>query len=159
MPDSRSFRQFMGCFATGITVVTLRNEKNEAVGLTINSLTSVSLEPPLILFCLDRRAHLYPVFQKEAHFAVNILAEDQQNVSQHFAYYNYPEKPKNLWDKPQNKCPILRGTLGWMICKTQKIHKAGDHDIFVADVLKLHMRKMQKDPLLYFQSRYRKIET
>jgi flavin reductase (DIM6/NTAB) family NADH-FMN oxidoreductase RutF len=149
----------MGCFATGITVVTVRNEQSESVGLTINSLTSVSLEPPLVLFCLDRKANLYPVFKKASHFAVNILGDDQQDLSQYFAYYRYPAKPKNMWDKPQAGCPLLRKTLGWMICKTTKIHKAGDHDIFIGEVLKLHKRAGQKHPLLYFHSRYRKIRT
>lgn len=148
----------MGCFATGITVVTLQNQKNESVGLTINSLTSVSLEPPLVLFCLDRKAHMYPTFRKAKQFAVNILNDDQQEISQHFAYYNPLSNPKNMWDKPQDSCPILRQTLGWMICKTTKIHKAGDHDIFIGEVTKLHKRSGQKNPLLYFHSSYRKIE-
>jgi flavin reductase (DIM6/NTAB) family NADH-FMN oxidoreductase RutF len=158
MTDSRSFRQLMGCFATGITVVTLRNENNEPAGLTINSLTSVSLDPPLVLFCLDRKAHLYPTFRKATYFGVNILSEAQEEISQHFAYHSHKAQPKNMWDKPQDTCPLLRQTLGWMICKTTKIHKAGDHDIFIGEVIKLHKRAGEKNPLLYFHSRYRKIE-
>ncbi len=157
MTDSRSFRQLMGCFATGITVVTARNKENEPVGITINSLTSVSLDPPLVLFCLDRKAQLYPIFRQASHFAVNILSEDHQDFSQYFAYAHHP-KPKNMWDKAQDGLPLLKGTLGWMICKMHKIHKAGDHDIFVGEVIKLHKRAGQKNPLLYFHSRYRKIE-
>lgn len=157
--DSRSFRQFMSCFATGVTVVTLRKEDGEAAGLTVNSLTSVSLEPPLVLFCLDRQAHLYPSFRKVKHFAVNILSDTQEDISQHFAYARHHPKPKNMWDTPQNNCPILKQTLGWMICRTEKIVKAGDHDIFIGKVVKMHRRTGDKSPLLYFHSRYRKIGT
>lgn len=147
----------MSCFATGITVVTLRNEKGEPAGLTVNSLTSVSLTPPLVLFCLDRKAHLYTAFRKNKYFAVNILSDVQEDISQHFAYARHHPQPKNMWDKPQDNLPLLRQTLGWMICKTTKIHKAGDHDIFIGEVVKLHKRSGQKHPLLYFHSRYRKI--
>jgi flavin reductase (DIM6/NTAB) family NADH-FMN oxidoreductase RutF len=162
MIDSRSFRQLMGCFATGITVVTVRGSDQEATGITINSLTSVSLEPPLVLFCLDKKAHFYPTFRKTEFFAVNMLSEDQEEISQHFADYRHYPKPKKMWDKPQkvgrqDNCPILRHTLGWMICKKTVTYKGGDHDIILGEVVKLHKRSGQANPLLYFHSRYRTI--
>ena len=158
MPDSRSFRQVMGCFATGITVVTAEDSDGKALGITINSLTSVSLEPPLILFCLDRRAHIFPIFKKLEHFAVNILSNSQEDISQHFADYRHHPRPEKLWDKPQNECPILRQTLGWMICRKTKVYKSGDHDIILGEVVKLHLSKKDLKPLLYFRSRYRSIK-
>lgn len=158
MLDQRLFRQLMGCFATGVTVATTRDKNGEAAGITINSLTSVSLDPPLVLFCLDKKARVYPLFKRSKHFAVNILSEDQQEISQHFAYHHHHPKPKQMWDKPQLGEPILRHTLGWMVCRTTKIYRGGDHDIFIGEVIKLTKRSGQKNPLLYFHSRYRNLE-
>lgn len=158
MLDSRSFRQMMSCFATGVTVVTTRHENDSSVGLTVNSLTSVSLDPPLVLFCLDRQAQLYPVFKAAKFFAFNFLSDRQEDVSRHFADYHHNPKPKNMWDKPQENCPILRQTLGWIVCSKHAIYKGGDHDIFVGEVIKLHKRSGQRDPLLYFHGRYRRIK-
>ena len=152
-----SFRQFMSCFATGITVVTVQDKEKNAVGITINSITSVSLEPPLILFCLDKKAKLYPVFRDADMFAVNILSQAQQDISRHFAdYKRYPE-PKKIWDKPRGGCPILKHTLGWMVCRKTTSYKGGDHMIFLGQVTELKRHSTQLDPLLYFHSRYREI--
>lgn len=158
MPDSRSFRQLMGCFATGITVVTALDPQGKPIGLTVNSLTSVSLNPLLVLFCIDKKAQVYPIFKQSKSFAINMLSENQQDVSQHFADFRHHPKPPKLWDKPQQGCPILRQTLGWMVCRKKAVYKGGDHDIFMGEVTKLYKRSGQKDPLLYFHGRYRRIE-
>jgi len=158
MIDPRSFRQMMGCFATGVAVVTARGSDGVGVGLTINSLTSVSLDPPLVLFCLDKKAQLYPTFKKAGFFAVNFLAEGQEAISRHFADHHHNPKPKNLWDKPQEGCPILRQTLGWIACRKTALYKGGDHDIFMGEVVRLHKRSGHRDPLVYFHGRYRQIK-
>ena len=155
--DSASFRHMMGCFATGIAVVTARDAEAGAIGLTINSLTSVSLDPPLVLFCLDKAAHLHPHFRRADVFAINLLAVEQENISRHFASRHYHLKPKNLWDKPQQDCPILRGTLGWILCRKHTLYKGGDHTIFVGEVIDIHKRTGAKEPLLYFHGRYREL--
>ncbi len=157
MPDSRSFRQIMSCFATGVTVVTARDDDGTGFGITVNSVTSVSLEPPLLLFCLDKKAHVYPVFRRAKYFAVNILSENQQDVSRHFADYRHYPKPDKMWDRPQGGCPILRHTLAWMVCRKTSTFRGGDHDIITGEVVKLHKRNIQAEPLIYFHSRYRKI--
>jgi flavin reductase (DIM6/NTAB) family NADH-FMN oxidoreductase RutF len=157
LPDSRSFRQTMGCFATGITVVTVRRKDGVAAGLTVNSFTSVSLKPPLVLFCLDKGAHVYPFFKKATRFAVNILGEDQEDISRRFANARFAADRKNMWERSRETCPLLRQTLGWMICKKVAMHDGGDHDIFVGEVVKLHKRAGARNPLLYFHGRYRKI--
>lgn len=155
MIDQRSFRQLMGCFATGITVVTARGEDGKPIGVTINSLTSVSLDPPLVLFCLGKWAYLHPTFQKVTRFAVNILSAEQEDVSRYFANTRTNPKPKNLWARAQMETPLLRDTLGWMICDKYKTYKGGDHDIILGEVLKLVKNDRTVDPLLYFHSRYR----
>jgi flavin reductase (DIM6/NTAB) family NADH-FMN oxidoreductase RutF len=157
MIDPRLFRQLMGCFATGITVVTTRYRDSGPIGLTVNSLTSVSLKPPLVLFCLDRQAHVYPFFKRASGFAVNILGEDQESISRHFADFRHNPEPKNIWERTQETSPLLRHTLGWMLCRKVKVYSGGDHDIFLGKVTKLHKRTGSLDPLLYFHGRYRKI--
>lgn len=157
-PNSRAFRHLMGCFPTGIAVVTTEDATLGAIGLTINSLTSVSLTPPLVLFCLDKKAHVHPVFKRSKIFAFNFLAEDQQLVSQYFANYLRHPKPKNLWDKPQQDCPLLRGTLGWALCRKVKSVAGGDHTIFIGEVIDLKQRKTSKAPLVYCQGQYRTLQ-
>jgi flavin reductase len=155
--DTAMFRQIMGCFTTGIAVVTARDSELGAFGLTINSLTSVSLDPPLVLFCLDKSAVLHKHFRHADAFALNILAADQEKISRHFADRRHNPAPKNIWDKPQKDCPILKGTLGWVFCKPHAFYKGGDHTIFVCEVVGLHKRVTTKEPLIYFHGRYREL--
>ncbi|MDE2029779.1 MAG: flavin reductase family protein [Alphaproteobacteria bacterium] len=157
--DTLAFRQMMGSFATGVAVVTARNAELGAFGLTINSFTSVSLHPQLVLFCLDGDAFLYSHFRRAKSFAVNILAQGQEDISRHFASRHHHPKPKNMWDRPQKDCPILRGTLGWILCHPQAFHKAGDHTILVGKVVDFHKRAVAKEPLLYFHGRYRALKS
>ncbi len=155
--DQRSFRHWFGGFATGITVVTTHHKDGGPMGITINSLASVSLKPPLMLFCLDRKAHVYPLLKQAKFFAVNILGEDQEDLSRHFADYHHHPQPKNIWAAPQQGCPILKHTLGWMICRRTEIVKGGDHDIIIGKTVALHRRSGNLKPLLYFHGRYHKI--
>lgn len=83
--EKQMLRQVMGHFATGVTIVTLRNDRGEPIGLTANALTSVSLEPPLILLCVDKNAQSYPYFKRNTRFAVNILSQEQEDLSRRFA--------------------------------------------------------------------------
>jgi 3-hydroxy-9,10-secoandrosta-1,3,5(10)-triene-9,17-dione monooxygenase reductase component len=89
---------------------------------------------------------------------VNILTEEQQEVSRHFADFRHHQKPKSLWAKPQQGCPVLREVLGWMVCKRTAIHKAGDHDIIVGQTIALHKNAANPKPLVYLHGRYRKIK-
>lgn len=156
-PDSRSFRRWFGDFATGVTVVSARDRDGGPIGITINSVTSVSLDPPLVLFCLDRKAHIYKMLRNARQFAVNILSDKQENLSRHFSDYRHHPVSSPVWDKPQQDCPVLRNTLGWMICRRTAIYKAGDHDIIVGKTIALHRNSSDMKPLLYFRSRYRKV--
>jgi flavin reductase (DIM6/NTAB) family NADH-FMN oxidoreductase RutF len=155
-PDTRSFRKLMGCFATGVTVVTTRHKDSGPIGITINSFTSVSLKPPLVLFCLDKAAHVYPFFKSETKFAVNFLTENQENISRHFADFRHNPEPKNIWQRSREGMSVLRHTLGWMLCRKIAVYDGGDHDIFLCKALELHKRTGQRKPLLYFRGRYRK---
>ncbi len=156
--DSAEFRQILGCFTTGVAVVTAQNDALGEFGLTVNSFTSVSLAPPLVLFCLDRDAALHKAFRQVDCFVINFLAAGQEKVSRHFADSHHNPAPKNMWDAGVGGCPVLRGTLGWVLCKPHAVHKGGDHSIFVGEVIDLHKRAGTKEPLAYFHGRYRALE-
>lgn len=158
MIDSRSFRQALGCFATGVTVVTTLDPKGHAVGLTVNSVTSVSLDPPLLSFCIDKKAHLFPIFRRSTTFAINILAADQKDISQHFAHSRGHPLPPKIWDMTSDECPLLKKTLAWIICRKTATYKGGDHAIILGEVTRLHKRPGITNPLLYFRSQYRLIK-
>ena len=154
--DPRSFRQALGCFATGITVVTSVGLDGEYLGFTANSFNSVSLDPPLVLFSLDRGAYSLKAFEAAGVFAINILREDQEAVSIAFA-----RALSNKWEGVrteiwQTGSPILVDALASFDCETTSMHDGGDHVIFVGRVLRLRAG-VDGRPLLYFRGAYRQI--
>ena len=154
--DPRSFRQALGCFATGITVVTSVGLDGEYLGFTANSFNSVSLDPPLVLFSLDRGAYSLKAFEAAGVFAINILREDQEAVSIAFA-----RALSSKWDGVrteiwQTGSPILVDALASFDCETISMHDGGDHVIFVGRVLRLRAG-VDGRPLLYFRGAYRQI--
>lgn len=154
--DSREFRKALGTFATGITVVTTASREAGMIGVTANSFNSVSLDPPLVLFSLDRRAYSSPTFHSAGHFAINVLADDQRHLSVIFAtplIDKWESVDYELWN---TGCPILSGTIASFECKTQHIYDGGDHLIFVGRVDKMRF-ELTGDPLLYFRGAYRRI--
>jgi flavin reductase (DIM6/NTAB) family NADH-FMN oxidoreductase RutF len=152
--DKTEFRQTLGCFATGITVITTVDDDGAPVGLTANSFTSLSLDPPMVLFCLDRKVQSFDAFHHHRHFAVNILASDQQDVSNRFAKSG-PEKWSGVefesWD---TGCPILKGCLANLECDIDEIHEGGDHVIIVGEVKRIARDGDAPGPLLYFRGGY-----
>jgi flavin reductase (DIM6/NTAB) family NADH-FMN oxidoreductase RutF len=154
--DPRSFRQALGCFATGITVVTSVGLDGEYLGFTANSFNSVSLDPPLVLFSLDRGAYSLKAFEAAGVFAINILREDQEAVSIAFA-----RALSSKWDGVrteiwQTGSPILIDALASFDCETTSMHDGGDHVIFVGRVLRLRAG-VDGRPLLYFRGAYRQL--
>jgi len=154
--DSRDFRDALGCYPTGVTVVTAVGPRREIIGITANSFSSVSLDPPLVLFSLNRRAHSLPVFLSTQHFAVNVLSADQEALSNQFAKA-LGEKWQGVeyitWD---SGCPILKGALASFECKIRHTYQGGDHVILVGEVLKI-IAEPEGEPLLYLRGRYREI--
>ncbi len=151
----REMRDAMGCFATGITVITARDAAGRHVGLTANSFNSVSLEPPLVLFSLDRRANCVDAFNLGLAFTVNVLGADQQAVSNHFAS-KADDKFAEMdfaWQAGDNGCAMLDGAIASFECVTDAVHEGGDHVIVVGRVT--HLNQVgDASPLLYFQGSY-----
>lgn len=155
--DPVLFRQVMARFATGITVVTTRAKNGMPVGVTINSFTSVSLRPPLVLFCIGTQAKSKKAFADASVFAVNILSDRQEELSRHFASQKASDWNDLSWAYGDHGCPVLAGTLGWLVCEKTDMRKAGDHHIILGKVTDLAIGKTSK-PLLYFGSKYRKLK-
>jgi flavin reductase (DIM6/NTAB) family NADH-FMN oxidoreductase RutF len=155
MVTSDQFRMVMGNFATGITVVTTRDAKGNPYGLTVNSFTSVSLNPILVLVCLDNHLSGLQAFRDSKHFGVSILSEHQEDLSRMFAKKD-SERPSSIYFEGKSGMPLLKNALAIMECEIVKIYEGGDHQIFLGEVQ--HAEVMQQDhPLLYFRGKYRTV--
>lgn len=130
----RAFRQALGTFATGVTVVTARDEEGEPVGMTANSFNSVSLEPPLVLWSVDRRARSAPAFRAARFFAVHVLEEGQAEISNRFARKGEDKFAGLDWRASDAGVPLIAGALATFECRTHAIHEGGDHEIIVGEV-------------------------
>jgi flavin reductase (DIM6/NTAB) family NADH-FMN oxidoreductase RutF len=154
--DSRVFRNTIGLFATGVTVVAVE-VAGEVFGMTANAITSVSLEPPLVLVCVQKEAHLMGFLHQSKGFSINILSEEQQDLSQFFA---------NMWSKPEPPPftflpwlggPRLEGVIGAVACKTTQFIEGGDHWIVLGQVVGLYRAENPANPLLYYRGQYRRM--
>ena len=153
------FRKALACFATGITVITLDSE-NEVHGMTANAFTSVSLDPMLVLVCVDQRARTHAHLHAKKRFGVNILSEDQRAISEYYArptrtHDRAAEEAGAAFERTALGTPVLRGALAYLECRLHSAQDAGDHTIFIAQVEDVVAN--QGRPLLFFESKYRKI--
>src|SRR5580704_9363148 len=132
------FRRVMGNFATGVTVVTVEREPGKVHGMTANSFTSVSLDPLLILVCVDQNAQLLSFLKLQRRFGVNILRSSQQALSEHFAKpHPPPEEERELnvqFEWAPSGIPVLAGSLAQLTCNVAAQYMAGDHTIFIGEV-------------------------
>lgn len=152
--DTTEFRQALGCFATGITVITTVDDDGAPVGLTANSFTSLSLDPPMVLFCLDRKVQSFDAFHSNRHFAVNILGEGQREVSARFAMSGVEKWSGIEFETWDTGCPILLGCLANLECDIESIYEGGDHVIVVGEVRRLERADDGDGPLLYYRGGY-----
>ncbi len=152
--DTKEFRRVMGQFTTGVTVVTIP-EADTVHGMTANSFTSVSLEPPLILISIDKRARAHEMVEHVGRFGVTILNDSQQGVSNHFAGKPDEKVEAELVFEWFGDVPVLSEGLARIACQLWATYDGGDHTLFLGLV-----EKMERDggePLLYFQGNYRRI--
>lgn len=151
--DSDALRTALGAFATGIAVITARNGDGAARAITVNSFTSVSLDPPLILFCLDKAAFHYDAFAGAGAFAVNFLAEGQEALSNRFASEAEDGFEDLATDTITTGAPVFPDALAALDCTREAAHEAGDHLILIGRVAALKAPRAA-DPLLYFRGGY-----
>ena len=150
--DSARFRQVLGHFPTGVCVVSAMHE-DQPVGMAIGSFFSVSLEPPLVGFCAGRTSSTWPRLQGAGRFCVNVLADDQEDVSRVFASKATDKFEGLAWDHSPLGSPRLGGTLAWIDCELSVVHEAGDHDIAIGAVHELHVANEGR-PLVFFRGGY-----
>ena len=148
--DGARFRQVLGHFPTGVTVVTASSDEGP-VGLSVGSFTSVSLHPPLVAFCAGASSTSYPRIEAAGHFCVNVLAEDQEEIARIFADKG-DDKFDGIGWRPSvvTRAPVINGVLAWIDCQIDAIHEAGDHWIVVGRVLDLEIGH-EGGPLVFFR--------
>lgn len=154
--DQREFRNCLGCFATGITVITAMGPRGELIGNTASSFNAVSLDPPLILWSLGRHAHSLKGYLSTDHFAVNVLREGQEELSGRFAKAlgnKWEGIDYETWD---TGCPILPNALAVFECKIAHTYVGGDHVIFVGEVINADFDP-QGRPLLFYRGAYERL--
>jgi flavin reductase (DIM6/NTAB) family NADH-FMN oxidoreductase RutF len=151
---SAEFRHACGRFATGVTIATVLDAEGLPHGLTVNSFSSVSLEPPLVSICLGHAVTVIEYFRESRHFGINVLAEDQQDLSDRFARKGLDRFDGVEWYRGETGAPLLPGVLAAIECEQRHRVTAGDHDIFIAEMLSARVSNGQ--PLLYFAGRYRR---
>jgi len=132
------FRKTLGLFPTGVTIITASQKGGPDIGITISSLTSVSLSPPQILFCLSKHSKTIPVFKASSYFAINILNESQSHLSDGFARHVPMEWEKvNTYRHLETGCLLISDTLGYIICEKGAIYDGEDHEIIIGKVIDL----------------------
>ncbi len=153
------FRRTMGCFATGVTIITL-DDGGQVHGMTANAFASVSLDPPLVLVCVDHKAQTHAHLHAKKRFGVNVLAEHQRAVSE---YYSNPlrthleiSQSGASFDRTRHGTPVLHGALAYLECRLHSAQDAGDHTIFIAEVEDVVVR--DGNPLLFFRGCYEKLD-
>lgn len=142
------FKQIMGHYPTGVTIITTIDENGEPAGLTVNSFTSVSIDPLLVLWCIDKKTSSFETFLKADGFTVHTLASDQVEACWAFARKGSDRFKGVNWYTSENKLPIIKDSLGTLECRTVQRIDAGDHIILVGEVLDLF--KNDKEPLLFY---------
>jgi 3-hydroxy-9,10-secoandrosta-1,3,5(10)-triene-9,17-dione monooxygenase reductase component len=150
--DPALYRTVLGHFATGVTVITAMDGE-EPVGMAANSFTSVSLEPPLVLFCPGKSSSTWPKIQRAKGWCVNILAEDQEEVCRLMAQKGAERFREIGWKSAPSGAPVLAGTVAHIDCRTVAEHDAGDHLIVVGRVLEMGVNN-HEGPLLFFRGGY-----
>jgi len=158
--DGRAFRNVLGTFATGVTLVTTRTP-GPAYGMTANAFSSVSLDPPLVLICASKMAEGRRFIEENGAFAVNILAAEQEEISNFFASRDRPRDSvafqQYAYRRGPSGSPVLDGVAGYIDCRLESSHEAGDHVIMIGRALALGSDP-EKQPLLFYQGKYRQLQ-
>jgi len=153
--DATTFRRTLGMFATGIAVITARGRDGKPIGLTVSSFNSVSLEPPLIVWSLSNTSNLRAELENCTHYAVNVLAEDQQDISNRFASRADDRFEGLEWEEGLAGIPLLPGCCAvFEVCNTQRL-PGGDHVIFIGEVERCD--RSEQAPLVFFGGKYREL--
>jgi len=153
--DKSELRRVMGHFATGVTIVTTHDGAGRCYGLTANAVCSVSLEPPLVLVCVDKNAESHPAFEMSQAFVVNVLTAEQEELSRRFAVSGGEKFVGLACRNGGTGTPIIEGALAHVECRVVAAHDAGDHTIYIGRVESGDVGN--GDPLLFFRGKYHRV--
>lgn len=155
--QNEEFKLAVGKFPTGVTVITT-NQGSKLYGFTANSFASVSLEPHLISFCLNKEAYSFDAFSDAEYFSISILSSAQADISGHFARHSADKfKGVDYELGKHSNSPLIQGAICFIECKKYNIFECGDHSIFIGEVIKTQIDE-DKSPLLYFSKSYLEIK-
>jgi flavin reductase (DIM6/NTAB) family NADH-FMN oxidoreductase RutF len=145
----------MSRFTTGVAIITAQHQ-GKPIGVTINTLTSVSLDPPLVLFCLGKKRVVFPAFSECTHIAIHILSAGQQDLCRAFANPLSPPWEGMTYEMSKTGCPLLPHSLGILLCRREQTYAGGDHVVFLNHVEDIHWEdtEEEKTPLVYFQGTF-----
>ncbi len=154
--NDRALRKAFGRFATGVTVATTRNSQGAPIGLTVNSFSSVSLDPPLSVWSLDRKASAFQAFTSSGFYGVSVLAQDQRDICEAFAMREGPRFQIGAWEDWETGAPILADALAAFDCRMEAVHEAGDHVMLLGRIVRfrVHPDRVNDSPLMFFASRF-----
>lgn len=154
--SSADFRSALSRFASGVTVVTTRDAAGKQFGITVSAFCSVSLDPPLVLICIEKIAGSHHAFEESGRFTINILAANETRVSEHFASLIEDKFAGLEYAVDEHGIPILPGSIANLQCVLFKQLDGGDHSIFIGQVE--HVMVRDADPLIYFKGGYHRIQ-
>jgi flavin reductase (DIM6/NTAB) family NADH-FMN oxidoreductase RutF len=158
--SSADFRSALGSFATGVTVITTRGDEERSFGMTANAFSSLSLDPPLVLVCVVSGTTAAETIEENRAFAVNILGAHQEPLSRYFSWKDRPRGAAAFGEIPHHTevtgCPLIRGAAAYLDCRLVDAHEAGDHVIFIGEVVALGTNPEVR-PLLFHGGRYCKV--
>jgi flavin reductase (DIM6/NTAB) family NADH-FMN oxidoreductase RutF len=153
---SAEFRRACGRFATGVTIASVLDTQGTPHGLTVSSFASASLDPPLILICLGHRVSAIVAFRASAHFGINVLAEGQRDLAERFARKGQDRFDGLKWRRGKTGAPLLPGVLAAIECAVRQRFTAGDHDVFVGEMV--CARVAAGAPLIHLAGRYQRLD-
>jgi flavin reductase (DIM6/NTAB) family NADH-FMN oxidoreductase RutF len=153
---SAEFRRACGHFATGVTIASVLDDRGTPHGLTVSSFTSVSLDPPLILICLGHRISAIDAFRASTHFGINVLAGNQRDFAERFTGKGQDRFEGLKWRRGKTGVPLLPGVLAAIECAVRQLFTAGDHDIFIGEMV--GARVAAGAPLIHFVGEYRRLD-
>ena len=149
--DPAEYRRVMGHFATGVTIITTCDAEGRPAGLTANAFASVSIDPPLVLVCVDRTAETHALITRAGHFAVNVLGDAQEALARRFSEKDRERRFEGVaWREEATGAPVLADVLAWIDCRVQARTGGGDHTIFVGEVAAADA--LEGAPLLFYRA-------
>jgi len=152
-PDADSFRHVLGHYPTGVAVITAHPDSGP-VGLSMNSFTSLSLEPPLVLFCPAKSSTTWPLLRAVGSLAINVLSAGQEELSRKFAAKAADRFSEASWSIGEHGAPLLHDALGWLECTVEAEYPAGDHTVVIARIERMGVHWDITEPLVFFRGRY-----